>query len=87
MAGTKVAAVTVDPTAVPWLLLTGTHNGVTGRFSDVTSIQRLSTVGGIAPAATCDGTNVGTIAQVPYSAEYVFYTTSASAKVKQCTGP
>ena len=53
----------------------------------MTSIQRLSTVGGIAPAATgCDGTKLGTIAQVPYTAQYFFYKTKAEGKVKQCGG-
>lgn len=83
--GAKVAGVTVDPTAIPWLLLTGSPSGE-GRFADVTSIQRLSTVGGVAPATACDASHLGTIAQVPYSAEYVFYKTSNAVKVKQCGG-
>ncbi|HEX3852928.1 MAG TPA: DUF3455 domain-containing protein, partial [Polyangiaceae bacterium] len=38
--GLKVAAATVDATAIPWLLLNGiSHSSETGRFSDVTSIQ------------------------------------------------
>ena len=84
--GAKVAGVTIDATAVPWLLLKATSNSGDGRFSDVTSIQRLSTVGGIAPSTVCDATNLGAIAQVPYTAEYVFYKTTARAKVKQCAG-
>ena len=83
--GTKVASVTVDPTSIPWLLLAGTPSG-DGRFADVTAIQRLSTVGGIAPATPCDATKLGTIAQVPYSAEYVFYKTKDEGRVKQCGG-
>jgi hypothetical protein len=83
--GTRVAGVTVDPTAIPWLLLTGAPSG-DGRFADVTSIQRLSTVGGIAPATPCDATKLGTIAQVPYSADYVFYNTKDDGNVKQCGG-
>jgi hypothetical protein len=84
--GAKVAGVTVEPPAVPWLLLSGACHAGDGRFSDVTSIQRLSTVGGIAPATGCDATKLGTIAQVPYSAEYVFYKVKDQGKVKQCGG-
>jgi len=84
--GAKVAGVAVDATAVPWLLLKATSNSGNGRFSDVTSIQRLSTVGGIAPSTVCDATKLGAIAQVPYTAEYVFYKTTNRAKVKQCAG-
>lgn len=85
--GARLAGATVDPTAIPWLLLGATsHNGVDGRFADVTSIQRLSTVGGLMPATGCDADHLGSIAQVPYSAQYVFYKTKDQGKVKQCGG-
>jgi hypothetical protein len=85
--GARVAGATVDATAIPWLLLAATsHNGVDGRFFDVTSIQRLSTVGGLAPATGCDAEHLGAIAQAPYSAQYVFYKTKAQGKIKQCDG-
>lgn len=87
VAAAKVAGAGVDPSAVPWLLLKATTHGTeSGRFDDVTSIQRLSTVGGIAPAEGCDSGHVGSIAQVPYSAEYVFYRTKDHGAVKQCGG-
>jgi len=83
----KAAGATVDASAVPWLLLKATSNGPTsGRFSDVTSIQRLSTVGGIAPSTPCDSSNLGSISQVPYTAQYVFYKTKTHGKVVQCNG-
>jgi len=85
--GAKVAGATVDASAIPWLLLKATgHASVDGRFDDVTSVQRLSTVGGLAPTDTCDITTVGTIAQVPYTAEYFFYRAKPTGKVNQCTG-
>lgn len=85
--GSKTAGATVDATAIPWLLLTATsHADSDGFFQDVTSIQRLSTVGGLAPATGCDADHLGTIAQVPYSAEYVFYKTKSKGKVVQCGG-
>jgi hypothetical protein len=85
--GVKAAASTVDATAIPWLLLTASsHADADGFFQDVTSIQRLGTVGGIAPATGCDADHLGTIAQVPYSAEYVFYKQKTKGKVVQCAG-
>ena len=85
--GVKAAGATVDATALPWLLLTAkSHADASGFFADVTSIQRLSTVGGNAPATGCDATTLGTLLQVPYSAEYVFYKTKTSGKVTQCSG-
>jgi len=85
--GARAAGATVDPSAVPWLLLKAVSHGATsGKFSDVTSIQRLSTVGGIAPSAPCDSSNLGSISQVPYTAQYVFYKTKSHGKVVQCNG-
>jgi len=73
----KVAGATVDPSAIPWLLLASTsHAGEEGRMSNVTSIQRLDTVGGLAPAAAC---TPGETLDVPYTATYLFYRTKAGA--------
>lgn len=81
----KIAGATVDSTALPWLLLGATgHADPEGFFSDVTQIQRVSTVGGNAPTTGCDATTLGTVLQVPYSAEYVFYKTKTSGRVVQC---
>jgi hypothetical protein len=55
---------------IPWLLLTTTASGAKGSFSNVTAIQRVNTVGGIAPAATCAQGNAGSQARVPYTADY-----------------
>jgi hypothetical protein len=85
--GAKKVGVSVDPSAVPWLRLAAVSHGTdSGRFDDVTSIQRLSTVGGNAPADGCDAAHVGSIAQVPYTADYVFYRAKESGPVKQCGG-
>ena len=85
--GQKAAGPTVDPTAVPWLLLNAvSHASEAGRFSEVTYIQRLSTVGGLAPTDGCDTAHIGSLAQVPYSAQYVFYEAKAHGKVKRCGG-
>jgi uncharacterized protein DUF3455 len=68
--GTRQAACTPDPESIPWLKLSGVSSGP-GVLDGVTFIQRVNTVGGIAPSTP--GTTVGQEAQVPYTAEYVFY--------------
>lgn len=74
--GARVAGVTVDPTAIPWLLLTVTsHTGPFGKMSNITSIQRLATTGGNAPATGCDAAHLGANIDVPYTAKYYFYRT------------
>lgn len=55
---------------IPWLLLPTTASGAKGSFSDITAIQRVNTVGGIAPTATCGAGNAGSAARVPYTADY-----------------
>ena len=60
-----------DPTAIPWLKLKSVENSGSGRFRDVTFIQRVNTTGGLKP--TAPGTTVGEEARVPYTAEYFFY--------------
>ena len=67
----------VDRTAVPWLRLAAasTAAGPDGdRLAGTTFIQRLSTVGGIAPpAAECNAAAAGTVREVPYTADYYFW--------------
>lgn len=72
--GTKLAAVTPDASAIPWLLLQATGHDGNGKMTDVTFIQRLNTVGGLAPnASTCAAGNVGEVARIDYTATYYFY--------------
>lgn len=75
----KVSAFTADPTAIPELLLIAVSHEGDGRMSDVTFIQRLDTVGGLAPTSGCDSTNVGATARVDYTATYYFYRASDDA--------
>ncbi len=69
--GKRLAGVTVDPNAIPWLLLQGVNPFGTGVFADVTYIQRLNTVGGLAP--TTPGAEPGQEVLVPYMADYLLY--------------
>jgi len=76
--GAKVNGVTVDATAIPWLLLrkTSTSMGPDGgdRLMGTTFIQRVNTTGGLAPASGCDAAHLGAAINVPYTADYFFYT-------------
>ena len=57
------------------LMAPGVHpTGPAGAFSGVTSIQRVNTVGGVAPTAACSDGLKGTTVRVPYTADYLFYT-------------
>jgi hypothetical protein len=60
--------------AIPWLLLTTKSVGPEGSFSKVTSIQRVNTVGGVAPKSGCSQATAGTPARINYAAEYYFFT-------------
>lgn len=61
-----------DATAIPWLLLAAKSNGGNGVFSATKSIQRVATVGGVAPAAgLC--TAAGQVLRTSYTATYYFY--------------
>jgi hypothetical protein len=57
--------------AIPWLLLSARSVGGPGRFAKITSVQRVNTAGGAAPAASCDATSLGRTERVPYTADYI----------------
>lgn len=61
------------PSAIPWLLLAPKSTAGAGVFSQTTSIQRVQTVGGVAPAEPCSAANAKQTARVPYTATYYFY--------------
>jgi hypothetical protein len=61
---------------IPWLLLTTTSQGTAGLMANVTSVQRVRTAGGVAPASGCAAAaDAGKEARVPYVTDYVFFTT------------
>lgn len=62
-----------DPDAIPWLLLGAKSVEGEGIFARTTSIQRVSTVGGIVPKDACSEAQAGKLARVAYSATYYFY--------------
>jgi uncharacterized protein DUF3455 len=79
----KANATSTDPAfvnqdAVAWVLLqtVGTRVGPTGgaALTGTTFIQRINTVGGVAPSTGCDTpADLGTKAFIPYTADYVFF--------------
>ncbi len=75
--GQAEAVVTVDPTAIAWVRpsAASTAAGPDGdRLVATSYIQRIATVGGLAPpAAQCTAATAGTVAEVPYTADYHFW--------------
>ena len=74
--GRLVDFITVDPTAIPWLLLSASTTPGPGgdRLVATTYVQRIATTGGLAPpAAECNATTAGAVAEVPYTADYYFW--------------
>jgi hypothetical protein len=69
--------VTVDATAIPWLRLAAasTSAGDDGdRLAHTTYVQRINTVGGLAPAAgACNAATAGSVQEIPYTADYYFW--------------
>lgn len=67
---------------IPWLLLKTKESSGNGLLGKVTSVQRVDTVGGLAPAATdCNQTKKDNEVRVAYSANYYFYTAGGAASV------
>jgi hypothetical protein len=59
--------------SIPWLLVNVVGHEGSGVLTRATSIQRLNTKGGKAPASGCDASHAGQELRVPYSADYFFY--------------
>jgi len=63
------------PADIPLLLLSTKSAGSAGRMAGVTSVQRLNTEGGNAPARGCAGqADAGKRIKEGYTADYVFFT-------------
>jgi hypothetical protein len=75
--GQLTDGVTVDPTAIAWLLLSkkSTAAGPDGdRLAHTKHIQRIATTGGLMPPATeCNAMTAGTTVEIPYTADYYFW--------------
>jgi hypothetical protein len=62
-----------DADSIPWLLVNVLSHEGNGVLSRATTIQRLNTKGGKAPATGCDASHIDNEVRVPYSADYLFY--------------
>src|SRR5580658_164427 len=62
-----------DADSIPWLLVNIVGHEGAGVLSRATTIQRLNTKGGKAPATGCDVSHAGQQVRVAYSADYLFY--------------
>ena len=62
-----------DADAIPWLLVKVVSHEGQGVLTPVTSIQRINTKGGKAPASGCDAAHAGQEVRVAYSADYLFF--------------
>jgi len=71
--GARVDGVTVDTTAIPWLLLSATST-TPGLLGNTKYIQRVATTGGLPPAADdCNTKAAGKKEKLPYTADYYFW--------------
>lgn len=61
------------PQNIPLQLVQANPATGSGAMTDVKYIQRLNTIGGVAPSAPCAMSNTGSKQQVKYQADYVFY--------------
>jgi len=60
--------------AIPWLLVSATGHTGNGALGEVSSVQRIHTKGGQAPAAAeCSAAKDGSEARSRYTADYYFY--------------
>ena len=73
--GGKQLAVAPSPNAgaIPLQLVQASPAMGTGAMTGISYIQRLNTIGGIAPMDACGASSAGTKKTVKYQADYVFY--------------
>ena len=70
---TAANAPSPDADSIPWLLVKVVSRTGEGVLARVTSIQRINTKGGKAPASGCDAAHAGQEVRVAYSADYLFF--------------
>lgn len=70
--GMKLKGITVNATAIPWLLLKAVDS-LSSPGNKITFIQRVCTSGGLAPSTPPGRSNLGEVDSIPYTANYLFY--------------
>jgi hypothetical protein len=63
----------LDPDSIPWLLVNVVSHSGKGALDTVTTIQRVHTHGGKAPAEGCDAAHKDAESKSAYTADYYFY--------------
>ena len=71
--GTQVAVSPAAPGNIPVQLVKANPAEGSGAMSGVSFIQRVATMGGVAPAMECAVANKGTKQTVKYQADYIFW--------------
>ena len=62
-----------QPGTIPWLILSAASIGSNGKLSQVTTLERSETRGGVAPASGCDADHANAEVRIPYTATYSFF--------------
>jgi hypothetical protein len=71
--GKQVAVAPAAPGSIPLQLVKAEPAMGAGAMSGVTYIQRVNTMGGVAPADPCSAAVAGAKRQVAYQADYLFF--------------
>ena len=71
--GTQVAVAPAAAGNIPMQLVKANPAMGIGAMTGVTYVQRVATVGGVAPAMACGASNMGAKQIVKYQADYIFY--------------
>ena len=76
LTGTQLAVAPAGTANLPLQLVKANPAMGMGAMAGVTHVQRLATLGGVAPAAVCDASGVGRKQVVTYQADYLFWKAS-----------
>ena len=68
----RIQGITQDASAIQWLLLQAVDS-LSSANNKITYIQRIFTVGGLAPTTGADEAHLGQLDSIPYTARYLFY--------------
>ena len=68
----KLLSTKAQPGTIPWLILSATSTGGAGKLSQVTTVKRTETQGGVAPGSGCGADQANAEVRVPYTATYSF---------------
>lgn len=74
--GKQIAVAPGAANAIPLQLVKANPSMGNGAMTDISYIQRLNTVGGVAPSESCAAENTGMKKMVKYQADYLFYKAS-----------